>query len=95
MRTITQLINPKKHVYVHFATKQLCQEFLSQAEKEGFSFGGDPPTTKQTDSVIAILEGKQLCYIGIVGHLAIQSKSKGFVGVDYLKYVTNRIRYKL
>lgn len=37
MRTITNLINPEKHIYVLFNNQALCRQFLAQAEWEGFA----------------------------------------------------------
>ena len=35
MRTFTNLITPGTYVYVHFKDKDLCRQFLQQAEWEG------------------------------------------------------------
>ena len=53
-KTIKQLSQMDGRVYVFFKTKALCQQFLSQAEQEGFTFqDGAKPTERHTSDIIA------------------------------------------
>ena len=46
-KTIKQLSQMDGRVYVFFKTEALCQQFLSQAEQEGFTFqDGAKPTER-------------------------------------------------
>ena len=54
MRTITNLINPEKHIYVLFNNQALCRQFLSQAEWEGFTIGNKKPTEIELTDALAV-----------------------------------------
>ncbi len=96
MRTITNLINPGIHVYVHFNTNNLCRQFLQQAEWEGFTIGENgKPTDIELTSVLAIQPGKRLCHLGWASHMAYHSKAKNVIRVDYEKYINGEKRYFL
>lgn len=73
MKTIESLINTNKKVYVKMSGDKICKAFFSQAENEGFLFGGEKPTAKHPSDIIAVLPGKTLCYVGTIGRIAIQS----------------------
>lgn len=88
MRTITNLINHEKHVYVILATKELCRQFLIQAEWEGFTVGENgKPTEIEYADVLAVLPDKKLCHLGFVSRMALHSNHKNVVRVDYEKYI--------
>ena len=54
-QTIKQLSQMDGRVYVFFKTEALCQQFLSQAEQEGFTFqDGAKPTERHTSDIIAV-----------------------------------------
>lgn len=74
MKTIKSLINTNKKVYVKMSSDEICKAFFAQAENEGFLFGdGAKPTAKHTSDLIAVLSGKQLCYVASIGRIAMQS----------------------
>ncbi len=94
MRTIKNLINPEKHIYVLFNNKDLCRQFLEQAEWEGFTIGdnGKPTDIEPTD-VIAVQPNNKLCHLGFVSRMALRSKQKNIVRIDYEKYINGDRKY--
>ena len=62
MKTIKSLINTNKKVYVRMRSDEICKAFFEQAEREGFTFGGEKPTAKQPSDLIAVLPDKTICY---------------------------------
>ncbi len=94
MRTIKNLINPKKHIYVLFNNKDLCRQFLEQAEWEGFTIGenGKPTDIELTD-VLAVQPGNKLCHLGFVSRMALRSNQKNIDRIDYEKYINGHRNY--
>ncbi len=88
MRTITNLINAEKHIYVRFKTKALCRQFLQQAEWEGFTIGDNgKPTDIELTDVLAVLPDKKLCHLGWASHMAYHSNHKNVSRIDYEQYI--------
>lgn len=83
-KTIKQLSQLDGKVYVHFNTDDLCQNFLAQAEQEGFTFSdGVKPTERHTSDIIAVNRDYTINYVGSVGHIAYGSRIK-YVGGEKL-----------
>ena len=80
-------------VYVFFKTEALCQQFLSQAEQEGFTFqDGAKPTERHTSDIIAVNNDFTINYVGSVGHVAFGSNVKrigeeNLIRIDYEDYI--------
>ena len=73
VRTITQLLNGYKRVYVHLCDKDEERIFLKMADEEGFTRGkGGSVLELDPDEVMAICEDHTICHIGIAGHTAWQ-----------------------
>ena len=82
MKTIESLINVNKKVYVRMGSDEICKQFFSQAEKEGFLFGGEKPTAKHPSDLIAVLPDKTLCYVGAIGRIAVGSGAENVLVID-------------
>ncbi len=94
MRTITNLIKPKIHVYVYFKSQDLCRHFLKQAESEGFTGGvSGKPTTMAASDILAVLPENKLCYLGYIGRMAYQTNADNVLRVDYEKYIKGEKEY--
>lgn len=92
MRNIVELSKLEGKVYVFVSTREIEQKFLSDAEAQGFLFGnGDKPTTSSGEDLYLIYSNQELSNVGIVGHLAFQSKdvtcSEKRHYINYEKYV--------
>ena len=95
MRTFTNLITPGTYVYVHFKDKDLCRQFLQQAEWEGFTIGeGGKPTDIELTEVLAILPEKKLCHLGWASHMAYHANPKNMTRVEYEKYINGERKYE-
>ena len=95
VRTIENLRNSfKGKIYVYLSNKKVCENFYTDAEKEGYRFGENKPTESQTDNIIAIENGKKLSYVAFAGRVAYQSvRDRKFHRVDYEKYRAGDRRY--
>lgn len=82
MKTIESLINASKKVYVHMSSDKICRRFFTQAEREGFTFGGEKPTKKHPSDLIAVLPDKTICYVGTIGRIASRSGAENVVVVE-------------
>lgn len=75
----------KGRIYVYLATKDIAEQFMRDAESEGFIFGdGVKPTEREPSDIMAINRDMTINY---VGHLAYQIASKigdePLVKIDY------------
>lgn len=61
---------------------EICKAFFSQAENEGFLFGGEKLTAKHSSDIIAVLPDKTLCYVNSIGRIAIQSGAENVCVID-------------
>ncbi len=82
MKTIESLINASKKVYVRMSSDEVCRRFFTQAEREGFLFGGEKPTQKEPSDIIAVLPDKTICYVGTIGRIAAGSGAENVVVVE-------------
>lgn len=91
-RTIRALREyPTEKVYVYLHSDACCKEFYQRAEEEGFRFGTIKPTENHVSDWIAILEERELAYVGFIGHMACQNRKAaagGLTVVDYEKYAS-------
>ncbi len=95
MRTITNLIEKEKHVYVKFNNEELCRQFMLQAEWEGFTIGKEgKPTDIELTQVIKVKPQKKLSHlVGFSGHMLYHSKQKNVVRIDYERYINGLKKY--
>ncbi|QCT06874.1 hypothetical protein [Ruminococcus bovis] len=91
--TIKQLSQMNGRVYVYFKTADLCQQFLNQAEQEGFAFqDGVKPTERHISDVIAVNKDYTINYVGTVGHIAFGSNvqkigNESLIRIDYADFI--------
>lgn len=98
MINIVELSNLEGKVYVYVPTKEIEQKFLVAAEEQGFTFGnGEKPTTSSGEDLYLIYSDQELSNVGIVGHLAFQSKdvtcSEKRHYINYEKYILGAADY--
>ena len=93
MRTITNLINPEKHIYVLFNNQALCRQFLAQAEWEGFTIDDKKPTEIEWTDALAVQTDKKLCHLGFASRMALHSSQKNIIRIDYEKYINGARNY--
>ena len=84
----------KGDIYVWLRNAEIGQRFLQDAESEGFTVGGNRPTTKPYATVMA-LHDVTISYVGTNGMIRFQcGDANGFHRVDYEKYVSGVEDYR-
>ena len=92
MRTIKELSNYMGRVYVYLANPKVGEQFLQQAEEEGFTFqDGSKPSARCYDEIMAVNHDSTLNYVGTNGRIAFGAGtqtigSEKLIRVDYEKY---------
>lgn len=71
------MVNQK--IYVRMENDEVCMKFYEWAEHEGYTFGGEKPTSKHPSDLIAVLPGKTLCYVNTYGRIAAHSGAENFL----------------
>ena len=96
MRNVSELLNQNGRVYVYLSNEEICNKFLSDAEKEGFIFcDGVKPTEREGADIYALNQNRTINYVGFIGHMAFQSAHKidnqRLVKIDYEEYISSDI----
>lgn len=78
----------KGRIYVYLATATLGNQFLQDAENEGFIFcDGRKPTDRPPANIMAINRDSTINYVGTVGRIAFQAANKignePLIQIDY------------
>ena len=93
-RSIEALMNLNGRVYVYLDNEEAAEQFFTQAEAEGFTFGdGERPTARHRDCIMAVNKDHTISYVGFVGHMAFGSGTESvgnepLIRVDYRRYLT-------
>ena len=82
------MVNQK--IYVRMENDEVCMKFYEWAEHEGYTFGGENPTSKHPSDLIAVLPGKVLCYVNTYGRIAAHSGADNVILTDAEHYIGNR-----
>lgn len=92
MRTVNDLLTYGETVFVYLSSETVCRNFLSDAEKSGFTFinGKLPTSVKTQDCIYAIHQNKLMNSVGFVGHvrLNVSDNGTGVRIIDYEKYAS-------
>jgi hypothetical protein len=93
MRKIKDLINDEKRVYILLKTKAIQYRFMSDAHREGISFGdGESPLDRMVEDVMALRSDGTICFLGFAGRLYMHH-ANDLILVDYEKYIDRRDDY--
>ncbi len=94
MRTIKQLIQKDKKVYLYLRNEAVRLRFSHEADKEGITFDdGEKVTERAVDDVMALLPGGTICFLGFVGRICYGSGSADAIRIDYEKYANGEENY--
>ncbi len=93
MRTIKSFLNGTNKVYFFLKSEDVCRKFYRDAEAEGLSFAGTPPTQMHTTDIIALLPSGGICYVGWAGRICYHNCPKGVIRIDYDKYKSGDEEY--
>lgn len=94
MRTIKELINGEKKVYIFLRTKAIRYRFMSDAEREGITYEDKvEPTERQVDDIMALNPDGTICFIGLVGRICYHAGGDTVIRVDYERYIDGQEKY--
>lgn len=99
MRTIAELLNLDGRVYVYVPSKKIRRLFLTNAQKEGFSFddGAKPTKRRAYDDIYALNEDFTLNFVGHIRHIAFHHPScfenDKLIRIDYCAYLSGTENY--
>lgn len=94
MRTIRELIKNEEKVYVYLKDKATEYRFVSDAEREGFTYGGGAkPTDIEPSDIAAVNADGTLSYVGFVGHMYFYQSPDTVKKIDYERYINGEEDY--
>lgn len=98
-RTLKELVENDDKVYVYLANSEIGNQFMQQAESEGFIFtDGTNPTGRRCAEIMAVNSDITINFVGINGRIAFGSGvekvgNQRLIRVDYGKYVNGESDY--
>lgn len=88
MRTIRNLINQEKKVYILLRTRAMQYRFMSDADREGITFGdGKKATDRMAEDIMALKADGTICFLGWAGHMCYHQSRNAAIRIDYEKYI--------
>lgn len=94
MRTIRNLINQEKKVYIILPTKEIQYRFMSDAAREGITFGDGVKTTERdVDDIMVLQADGTLCFLGFAGRMNYNYNKHKAICIDYEKYIDGKTEY--
>ncbi len=88
MRTIRELISSEKRIYIFLSNRAIRYRFMSDAEREGITYGDNAkPTERQVDEIMALYPDGTICFLGLVGRICYHAGGDKIIRVDYEKYI--------
>lgn len=88
MRPIRELIGKEEKVYVLLRSKAIRYRFMSDAAREGITYGdGIPTTDREADDIMAIRPDGTICFLGWASHMCYHHSQGSVLRIDYEKYV--------
>ena len=88
MRTIKELINNEKKVYILLRNKAIQYRFMSDAERECITYGDNvKPTERQVDDIMALKSDGTICFLGWAGRMSYHHSKNTSIRIDYEKYI--------
>lgn len=94
MRTIKELLQQGKKVYIVLPTKAMQYRFMSDADREGITFGdGVKATDRMASDIMALLPDGHICFVGWVGRLCFKQGVDSVLRVDYERYINGENSY--
>ena len=93
MKNLMELVKPNARVYIYLDSAETKQKFVSNADKEGFTYeDGARVSEREPDDIMAINEDHTINFVGTAGHIAFGAGApvggKELVRVDYNKFLS-------
>ena len=97
MRTIKELISNEKKVYILLKPKAIQYRFMSDAEREGITYGDNvKPTERPVDDIMALQPNGTICFLGWAGRVCYHYATQNNINrVDYEKYINGDANYMI
>ena len=93
-RTLTNLLNLDRRVYLYFANDAVWDIFVRQACTEGFLWSGKTKIPKKLrDNIIAMNNDMTFNYIGWAGHMHFGCGSDDMYRIDFARYINGAEDY--
>ena len=93
-RTLTNLLNLDRRVYLYFANSAVWDIFVKQAAVEGFLWSGNTEIPKEMrDGIIAMNNDMTFNYIGWAGHMHFGCAGNDLYRIDFAKYINGAEDY--
>lgn len=97
-RKLTNLLGSGDKLYIFLSDETTQNEFMNDAENEGFHFSdGTKPTDRKANTIMEIFDDKTICFIGFAGcmayHHATRNGDKFIVRIDYRRYKDGEANY--
>lgn len=95
MRKIKNLIQKDKKVYILLKDKGTQFRFMSDADREGITYGdGVKATDRQVDEVMSLQPNGTICFLGWAGRICYHhSKQNNAIRIDYDKFINGEPNY--
>lgn len=98
-RTIKELVKKNGRVYVYLGDSETGNQFMKQAESEGFTFtDGAKPTERCYAEIMAVNRDITINFVGMNGRIAFGSgvetvNGQKLLRVDFAKYANGESDY--
>ena len=94
MRTIKKLINTEKKVYILLKNKAIQYRFMSDAEREGITYGDNvKPTERKVGGIMALQPNGTICFLGWAGRMCYHYNKENVLRIDYERYIDGAENY--
>lgn len=94
MRRIKELISTEKKVYILLSTKAIQYRFMSDAAREGITYGdGVAATERPVEDIMALKENATICFLGWAGRMCYHYAQNQAIKIDYEKYIDGKDNY--
>lgn len=94
MRKIKELISTEKKVYILLSTKAIQYRFMSDAAREGITYGdGVAATERPVEDIMALKENGTICFLGWAGRMCYHYAQNQAIKIDYEKYIDGKDNY--
>ncbi len=94
MRTIKELIRQNKKVHIYLKDKAIRYRFMSDAEREGITYGdGVLPTEREVEDIMSLHPDGTICFLGFAGRIYAHYNKHNIIRIDYEKYIDNERVY--
>lgn len=75
-------------LYILLRSKAMQYRFMSDADREGVTFGdGKKATDRMAEDIMALKADGTICFLGWAGHMCYHQSPNAAIRIDYEKYI--------